>query len=67
MVRSNAEGEIGFLGEYRRMNVGMTRAKRHLCIVGDSETVGKDKKGYLGRWMAWLEEHAEVRFAGDEV
>ena len=67
LVRSNAEGEIGFLGEYRRLNVGMTRAKRHLCVVGDSETVGKDKKGYLGKWMGWLEEHAEVRFAGDEV
>jgi DNA polymerase alpha-associated DNA helicase A len=67
LVRSNPEGEIGFLGEYRRMNVGMTRAKRHLCIVGDSETVGKDKKGYLGKWMGWLEEHAEVRFAGDEA
>ena len=67
LVRSNAEGEIGFLGEYRRMNVGMTRAKRHLCVVGDNATVGKSKKGYLGKWMGWLEENAEVRFAGDEA
>ncbi|KAK0283434.1 hypothetical protein LTR35_006509, partial [Friedmanniomyces endolithicus] len=40
LVRSNAEREVGFLGEKRRLNVAMTRPKRHLCIVGDSETVG---------------------------
>jgi len=37
LVRSNAEHEIGFLGEKRRLNVAMTRPKRHLCVVGDSE------------------------------
>ncbi|KAK0855632.1 hypothetical protein LTR03_001732 [Friedmanniomyces endolithicus] len=41
LVRSNAEREVGFLGERRRLNVAMTRPKRHLCIVGDSETVGR--------------------------
>ncbi len=39
LVRSNAEHEVGFLGEKRRLNVAMTRPKRHLCVVGDSETV----------------------------
>ncbi|XP_028399828.1 DNA-binding protein SMUBP-2-like [Dendronephthya gigantea] len=38
MVRSNTKGEIGFLAENRRMNVAVTRARRHLTIVGDSTT-----------------------------
>jgi DNA polymerase alpha-associated DNA helicase A len=41
LVRSNAEGEVGFLSDKRRLNVAMTRPKRHLCIIGDSETVRK--------------------------
>lgn len=40
--------------------VAMTRAKRCLCIVGDSGTVGKGSK-FLKHWMDWLEEHADVR------
>lgn len=39
MVRSNDIGEIGFLSDIRRMNVGMTRAKKKLVIVGDSATL----------------------------
>jgi len=42
LTRSNDKGEIGFLKEYRRMNVAMTRAKTRLIIVGDSATLGKD-------------------------
>lgn len=41
LVRSNGEGEVGFLGESRRLNVAMTRARRQLVVVGDGETVGK--------------------------
>jgi ATP-dependent RNA/DNA helicase IGHMBP2 len=40
MTRSNAQGDIGFLSDIRRMNVGMTRARRKLLIVGDSSTLG---------------------------
>jgi ATP-dependent RNA/DNA helicase IGHMBP2 len=43
MVRSNAKSEIGFLKDYRRMNVAMTRAKKKLVIIGDSATLGNDK------------------------
>ncbi|WWC69923.1 uncharacterized protein I206_103867 [Kwoniella pini CBS 10737] len=66
LVRSNPTGEVGFLGEYRRLNVAMTRAKRQLCVVGDSSTVGKGSK-YLKKWMEWLENEADVRYAGDEA
>ena len=39
MVRSNSTGEIGFLGDIRRMNVAMTRARRKLIVIGDSATI----------------------------
>ncbi len=42
LTRSNDKGEIGFLKEYRRMNVAMTRAKTRLIMIGDSATLGKD-------------------------
>lgn len=41
LVRSNDEGDVGFLGEKRRLNVAMTRPKRSLTVIGDSETVKK--------------------------
>lgn len=61
LVRSNSEGEVGFLGERRRLNVAMTRPKRHLCVIGDSETVGKGSK-FLRRWMEHLEKEADLRY-----
>ncbi len=42
LVRSNTKGEIGFLKDYRRMNVAMTRARKKLVIIGDSATLGSD-------------------------
>ncbi|NOT74008.1 MAG: AAA family ATPase [Cyclobacteriaceae bacterium] len=39
-VRSNNEGEVGFLADIRRTNVAMTRAKRKLIMIGDSATLG---------------------------
>jgi superfamily I DNA and/or RNA helicase len=42
LVRSNDRNEIGFLKDYRRMNVAMTRAKFKLVMVGDSATLAND-------------------------
>jgi superfamily I DNA and/or RNA helicase len=39
LTRSNPFGEIGFLSDIRRMNVGMTRARRKLLLVGDASTL----------------------------
>ncbi|HTF19656.1 MAG TPA: ATP-binding protein, partial [Chryseolinea sp.] len=39
-VRSNHKSEVGFLGDIRRTNVAMTRAKKKLIMVGDSATLG---------------------------
>ncbi len=53
-VRSNAEGHIGFLADLRRMNVAITRARRHLLVVGDGATLASD-----GYYRAFAE-HAEA-------
>ncbi len=42
LVRSNPDGEIGFLKDIRRMNVAMTRAKKKLVVVGDSATIAQN-------------------------
>ncbi|KAI0780930.1 P-loop containing nucleoside triphosphate hydrolase protein [Trametes elegans] len=65
LVRSNDKREVGFLKDKRRLNVAMTRARRHLCIVGDSSTV-QHGSSFLKKWMAWLEANADVRYAGLE-
>ena len=41
LVRSNAEGQIGFLRDLRRMNVAITRARMKLIILGDVATLTK--------------------------
>lgn len=39
LVRSNADGQIGFLRDLRRMNVAMTRARMKLILLGDAATL----------------------------
>ena len=39
LVRSNDEGQIGFLRDLRRMNVAITRARMKLIIIGDPQTM----------------------------
>ncbi len=43
LVRSNAKNEIGFLSDFRRMNVALTRARKMLVVIGDSATVGSNR------------------------
>ena len=44
-VRSNIDQKIGFLQDFRRLNVAITRARYGLVIFGDCET--------LGEWELW--------------
>ena len=41
-VRSNKEGELGFLEDLRRLNVSITRAKSKLVLIGDFDTLSKN-------------------------
>ena len=59
LVRSNCEGQIGFLKDYRRMNVAMTRAKQKLVIIGDSATIGQDK--FYAAFLQFVEEQGSYR------
>ena len=43
LVRSNDVGEVGFLKDFRRLNVAMTRAKMKLVVVGDCSTLSSEQ------------------------
>lgn len=54
LVRSNPKSEIGFLSDYRRMNVAMTRARKLLVVIGDSATIGNN--AFYAKFLAYCEE-----------
>ncbi|XP_028334690.1 DNA-binding protein SMUBP-2 isoform X2 [Physeter macrocephalus] len=60
-VRSNRKGEVGFLAENRRINVAVTRARRHVAVVCDSRTV--NSHAFLKTLVDYFTEHGEVRTA----
>lgn len=55
LVRSNDDGEIGFLKDYRRMNVAITRAKEQLFVIGDSATIGAN--AFYNAFLSYVEKH----------
>ena len=59
LVRSNAANQIGFLSDYRRMNVALTRAKRKLIVIGDSATLGNDR--FYQDFLDYVEKEGSYR------
>jgi predicted DNA helicase len=65
LVRSNAEGAIGFLADTRRMNVALTRARRKLIIIGDSATVGGEP--FYSALLGYIEQVDGYRTVWEEM
>ena len=61
LVRSNPNGEVGFLSESRRLNVAVTRARRQVAVICNVETVSHDK--FLKEFIMYLEKHGDIRTA----
>lgn len=59
LVRSNDDGDIGFLKDYRRMNVAITRAKDQLFVIGDSATIAADV--FYNAFLTYIEKYGSYR------
>lgn len=57
LVRSNEQGEIGFLSDLRRMNVAMTRARMKLIIFGDKKTMSHHP--FYAKLISYIEKQQE--------
>jgi superfamily I DNA and/or RNA helicase len=61
LTRSKPQGEIGFLSDIRRMNMGITRARRKLLLVDDSSTLCRHP--FFGELWAYVKRVGGSRMA----
>lgn len=65
LVRSNGNGQIGFLGDTRRMNVALTRARRKLIVIGDGATIASHR--FYDRLLGHFDRHGAHTSVWDEL
>ena len=58
-------GEVGFLKEQRRTNVAVTRARRHLAMIGDSGTICNEP--FIKGLIDYCSNHGEVHSAHEYI
>ena len=56
-VRSNSYGTVGFVSDWRRINVSFTRARRALIVVGNPDTLRRGDPDTFGAWLQWADAH----------
>ncbi len=61
-VRSNQEGNIGFLKDLRRLNVALTRAKRKLICIGNSQTLQSNET--YKAFLEYIKKSGKVVYEG---
>jgi len=65
LTRSNSDQNIGFLKDYRRTNVAISRARFQCVIVGDSSTLGND--AFYIELLDFIEENGIYQSAWEYV
>jgi hypothetical protein len=56
-VRSNGYGTVGFVSDWRRVNVSFTRARRALIVIGNDQTLRRGDPDTWMPWLAWADAH----------
>ncbi|CAJ1386776.1 unnamed protein product [Effrenium voratum] len=64
-VRSNPRGSVGFLADWRRLNVMITRARRGLVIVGNARTLKRDPT--WANYIEWAQSKGYLQDAREEI
>ncbi|XP_058791832.1 DNA-binding protein SMUBP-2-like [Phymastichus coffea] len=65
LVRSNEDKELGFVTDFRRLNVAVTRARRLLIVIADSETMEKDE--LIVSLLKHIEDHGLLQTAEEYI
>ncbi|EFA82429.1 hypothetical protein PPL_04854 [Heterostelium album PN500] len=59
-VRSNLGGRVGFLNDWRRLNVSLTRAKRGMIIVGNKQTLESCPCEKWNQYIQWCTDESLI-------